>query len=76
MSERERAVYNSGDGLSRTKKESLIVVSCGRLIILRLPLKPICCFVCIEFVRRRVNFTCMPVSDMIYYCRTSNKNQE
>ena len=76
MSERERAVYNSGDGSSRTRKESLVVVRLGRLIFLRFSLRAICCFVCIEFVRRRVSFTCMPVSDMIYYCRKSNKNQE
>ena len=75
MSERERAVYNSGDGSSRTKR-LLVVVRLGRFIFLRSLLPAICCFVCIEFVRRRVSFTCMPVSDMIYYCRKSNKNQE
>ena len=72
MSERERAVYNSGDGLSRTKKAPLFL-SFGRLIFLRFSLSAICCFVCIEFVRRRVSFTCMPASDMIY-CRRKNKN--
>ena len=75
MSERERAVYNSGDGSSRTSKKLLAVVRLGRLIFLRFALSKICCFVCIEFVRRRVSFTCMPVSDLIY-CRKSNKNQE
>ena len=75
MSEREREVYNSGDGSSRTERRS-VKIRLGRFIILRFSLELICCFVCIEFVRRRVSFTCMPVSDMIYYCRKSNKNHE
>ena len=75
MSERERAVYNSGDGSSRTPKTSLVVVSWGRLIFLRFSFSKICCFVSIEFVRRRVSFTCMPASNMIYCRRKSNKTR-